>query len=147
MQKEANGQSRDRERNQNKERNQNTEQKQDKELLNLEKREERRKRRIRNQIISYLVLAVLRLSLILNYRHKSKTVELRCYRWTAWLLLTLNGLFFTLRMAGTTGSFPRALKREEEQKLLEPALDRAAGAALEIVAHGVEQAANEYNGK
>ena len=38
--------------------------------------------------------------------------------WTAWLLLTLNGLFFTLRMAGTTGSFPRALKREEEQKLL-----------------------------
>lgn len=53
MQKEVNGQSRD------KERNQNTEQKQDKELLNLEKREERRKRRIRNQIISYLVLAVL----------------------------------------------------------------------------------------
>ncbi len=35
----------------------------------------------------------------------------------------------------------------QEQKLLEPALDRAAGAALEIVAHGVEQAANEYNGK
>ena len=35
----------------------------------------------------------------------------------------------------------------QEQKLLEPALDHAAGAALEIVAHGVEQAANEYNGK
>ena len=35
----------------------------------------------------------------------------------------------------------------QEQKLMEPALDHAAGAALEIVAHGVEQAANEYNGK
>ncbi len=35
----------------------------------------------------------------------------------------------------------------QEQKLLESALDHAAEAALEIVAHGVEQAANEYNGK
>lgn len=35
----------------------------------------------------------------------------------------------------------------QEQKLLEPALDRAAEAALEIVAHGVDWAANEYNGK
>ena len=39
--------------------------------------------------------------------------------WTAWLLLTLNGLFFTLRLSGSSGSFPRALKREEEQELLE----------------------------
>lgn len=39
--------------------------------------------------------------------------------WTAWLLLTLNGLFFTLRLSGGSGSFPRALKREEEQELLE----------------------------
>ena len=39
--------------------------------------------------------------------------------WTAWLLLTLNGLFFTLRLAGSTGSFPRALTREEEQNCLE----------------------------
>ena len=39
--------------------------------------------------------------------------------WTAWLLLTLNGLFFSLRLSGGSGSFPRALKREEEQKLLE----------------------------
>lgn len=39
--------------------------------------------------------------------------------WTAWLLLTLNGLFFTLRLAGNTGSFPRALTREEEQDCLE----------------------------
>jgi RNA polymerase sporulation-specific sigma factor len=39
--------------------------------------------------------------------------------WSAWILLTLNGLFCTLRLAGGTGSFPRALKREEEQALLE----------------------------
>ena len=39
--------------------------------------------------------------------------------WTAWLLLTLNGLFFTLRLAGNTGSFPRALKPEEEREYLE----------------------------
>ena len=38
--------------------------------------------------------------------------------WTAWLLLTLNGLFFTLRLAGNTGSFPRALTRDEEQDCL-----------------------------
>ena len=38
--------------------------------------------------------------------------------WTALLLLTLNGLFFTLRLSGT-GSFPRALKREEEQDYLQ----------------------------
>ena len=38
--------------------------------------------------------------------------------WTAWLLLTLNGLFFTLRLSGTGGSFPRPLKREEEQEYL-----------------------------
>lgn len=39
--------------------------------------------------------------------------------WTAWLLLTLNGLFFTLRLAGSGGTFPRPLKREEEQEYLE----------------------------
>ena len=38
--------------------------------------------------------------------------------WTAWLLLALNGVFFALRLSGNTGSFPRALKREEEAELL-----------------------------
>ena len=33
--------------------------------------------------------------------------------------LIMNGLFFTLRLAGNTGSFPRALTREEEQDCLE----------------------------
>ncbi len=37
----------------------------------------------------YLALAILRLSLILGYRHRAEIDELRCYRRTAWLLLLL----------------------------------------------------------
>ena len=36
----------------------------------------------------------------------------------ACILLMLNSLFFTLRLSGGTGSFPRPLKPEEEQKYL-----------------------------
>ena len=57
--------------------------------------------------------------------------------WTAWLLLTLNGLFFTLRMAGTTGSFPRALKREEEQKLLEQMAQGDLDARNKLIEHNL----------
>ena len=60
--------------------------------------------------VYYLVLAVLRLSLILNYRHKSKTVELRCYRRTAWLIFLLNipmGGMITLMVLTNSGySYP-----------------------------------------
>ena len=35
------------------------------------------------------------------------------------IYLVLNGLFFTLRLSGGGGSFPRPLKAEEEQKYLE----------------------------
>ena len=66
--------------------------------------------------------------------------------WTAWLLLTLNGLFFTLRLAGTTGSFPRALKREEEQELLRrmeqgdtDARDKLIEHNLRLVAHIIKK--------
>ena len=39
---------------------------------------------------------------------------------TAWILLMLNSLFFTLRLSGGgSGSFPRPLKAEEERKYLE----------------------------
>lgn len=60
--------------------------------------------------VYYLVLAVLRLSLILNYRHKSKTVELRCYRWTAWLLFLLNlpmgGMILMMVLTKSGYSYP-----------------------------------------
>ena len=38
---------------------------------------------------------------------------------TAWILLMLNSLFFTLRLSGGGGSFPRPLKAEEEREYLE----------------------------
>ena len=39
---------------------------------------------------------------------------------TAWILLMLNSLFFTLRLSGGgSGSFPRPLKEEEERMYLE----------------------------
>ena len=60
--------------------------------------------------VYYLVLAVLRLSLILNYRHKSKTVELRCYRRTAWLLFLLNlpmgGMILLMVLTNSGYSYP-----------------------------------------
>lgn len=66
--------------------------------------------------------------------------------WTAWLLLTLNGLFFTLRLAGNTGSFPRALTREEEQDCLQrmaagdvDARDQLIEHNLRLVAHIVKK--------
>ena len=66
--------------------------------------------------------------------------------WTAWLLLMLNGLFFTLRLAGNTGSFPRALSREEEQYYLKKmgegdtdARDKLIEHNLRLVAHIIKK--------
>ena len=65
---------------------------------------------------------------------------------TAWLLLMLNGLFFTLRLANNTGSFPRALTREEEQNCLKrmaqgdsDARDKLIEHNLRLVAHIVKK--------
>lgn len=38
---------------------------------------------------------------------------------TAWMLLVLNGLFFSLRLSEGGGSFPKPLKAEEERRCLE----------------------------
>ena len=62
--------------------------------------------------------------------------------WTAWLLLTLNGLFFTLRLAGTTGSFPPALKREEEQILLEQMAQGDMDARNKLIEHNLRLVAH-----
>lgn len=66
--------------------------------------------------------------------------------WTAWLLLMLNGLFFTLRLAGNTGSFPKALSREEEQECLkrmaqgdDDARDKLIEHNLRLVAHIIKK--------
>lgn len=62
--------------------------------------------------------------------------------WTAWLLLTLNGLFFTLRLAGSTGSFPRALTREEEQDCLERMAKGDTDARDELIEHNLRLVAH-----
>lgn len=62
--------------------------------------------------------------------------------WTAWLLLTLNGLFFTLRLAGATGSFPRALKREEEQELLQKMAQGDLDARNQLIEHNLRLVAH-----
>lgn len=60
--------------------------------------------------VYYLVLAVLRLSLILSYRQKVNIDELRCYRRTAWLIFLLNipmGGMITLMVLTNSGySYP-----------------------------------------
>jgi RNA polymerase sporulation-specific sigma factor len=65
---------------------------------------------------------------------------------SAWLVLMLHTLFFPLRLSSSTGSFPRALKPEEEREYLEryAAGDPAARDALivhnlRLVAHIVKK--------
>ncbi len=60
--------------------------------------------------VYYLVLGVLRLSLILSYHQKVNIDELRCYRRTAWLIFLLNipmGGMITLMVLTNSGySYP-----------------------------------------
>lgn len=65
---------------------------------------------------------------------------------SAWLILILHTFFFPLRLSGASGSFPRALKPEEERVYLEryAAGDEAAREALiihnlRLVAHIVKK--------
>lgn len=65
---------------------------------------------------------------------------------SAWLILILHTFFFPLRLSGASGSFPRALKPEEERTYLEryAAGDEAAREALiihnlRLVAHIVKK--------
>ena len=62
--------------------------------------------------------------------------------WTAWLLLMLNGLFFTLRLAGNTGSFPRALSREEEQYYLKKMSEGDTDARDKLIEHNLRLVAH-----
>lgn len=62
--------------------------------------------------------------------------------WTAWLLLMLNGLFFTLRLAGNTGSFPRALTREEEEACLKRMANGDTDARDTLIEHNLRLVAH-----
>ncbi len=62
--------------------------------------------------------------------------------WTAWLLLTLNGLFFTLRLSGSSGSFPRPLKREEEVEYLERMAQGDEDARSALIEHNLRLVAH-----
>ncbi len=60
--------------------------------------------------VYYLVLAVLRLSLILSHNHKSIIDEIHCYRRTAWLLFLLNlpmgGMILLMVLTNSGYSYP-----------------------------------------
>ena len=62
--------------------------------------------------------------------------------WTAWLLLTLNGLFFTLRVSGAAGSFPRPLKREEEAEYLRRMAEGDEEARAKLIEHNLRLVAH-----
>lgn len=60
--------------------------------------------------VYYLVLGILRLSLIVSYRHRNKVNELHCYRRTAWLLFLLNipmgGMILLMVLTDSGYSYP-----------------------------------------
>ena len=60
--------------------------------------------------IYYLLLGIMRLSLILSYRNRSVKAELRCYRRTAWLLFLLNipmgGMIVLMVLTDSGFSYP-----------------------------------------
>ena len=60
--------------------------------------------------IYYLLLGIMRLSLILSYRNRNMKSELRCYRRTAWLLFLLNipmgGIIVLMVLTDSGYSYP-----------------------------------------
>ena len=56
--------------------------------------------------------------------------------------LMLNAVFFTLRLSGTTGSFPRPLKAEEERKYLEQCAEGDLEARNILVEHNLRLVAH-----
>lgn len=60
---------------------------------------------------------------------------------SAWLLLILSGSFFTLRLSGG-GSFPRALKAEEEKEYLERMAQGDMEARNKLIEHNLRLVAH-----
>ena len=60
---------------------------------------------------------------------------------TTWIFLMLNGVFFSLRM-GSSGSFPRPLKAEEERMYLEKMAEGDAEARNKLIEHNLRLVAH-----
>ena len=60
--------------------------------------------------IYYLLLGIMRLSLVISYRNRNMKSELRCYRRTAWLLFLLNipmgGMIVLMVLTDSGYSYP-----------------------------------------
>ena len=61
---------------------------------------------------------------------------------SAWMILILNSLFLTLRLSGSSGSFPRPLKAEEERNYLELARSGDNDARNVLVEHNLRLVAH-----
>lgn len=61
---------------------------------------------------------------------------------SAWMILILNSLFLTLRLSGSSGSFPRPLKAEEEKRYLELAKQGDNDARNVLVEHNLRLVAH-----
>ena len=59
-----------------------------------------------------------------------------------WIYLMMNGLFFTLRLSGGSGSFPRPLKAAEEREYLERAAQGDLKARNLLVEHNLRLVAH-----
>ena len=62
--------------------------------------------------------------------------------WTAWMLLMLNGVLFTLRLNNSTGSFPPALTPDEEQECLHRMAQGDADARDKLIEHNLRLVAH-----
>jgi len=61
---------------------------------------------------------------------------------TAWLMLLLNGLYFTLRLGDGGSSFPRPLKAEEERRYLERLAEGDWEARNKLIEHNLRLVAH-----
>lgn len=62
-----------------------------------------------------------------------------------WIYLMMNGLFFTLRLSGGSGSFPRPLKAAEEREYLERCANGDLEARNILVEHNLRLVAHIVN--
>ena len=61
---------------------------------------------------------------------------------TAWMLLMLNGTFFTLRLSEGGGSFPKPLKADEERRYLAQYADGDMEARNKLIEHNLRLVAH-----